>query len=83
MKKLIIALSSFALIAIGTSSCVKSFQCECTYIYSDIFDPSATKPDIKETTNIKARAHEFASIDCTNLEFKYNSKDYSGTCLIQ
>lgn len=61
---------------------LKEYTCKCTYVASST-GPNAGKPNIEETTTLKARDGDFARVDCASLDGKYIPQHYGGTCVLQ
>lgn len=77
MKQALFLLS--ALTSLALSSCVKEYNCHCTYVASSL-GPNAGDPDIVEHTTIEARVKEDADVECLSRVGKYTTQFYSGTC---
>lgn len=66
----------FTLIAvISLSSCVRKFDCKCTYL--------GTMDNKEETTQVKAKSISDAQDECDSFAGKYALSSYSGTCTIE
>ncbi len=84
MKKILLIATSVVFAGVLMTSCLKTrdYICECTYV-PDANGAHAGEPNKVETTTIKARLMEQASVDCGDLNSKYMFNDYTGNCLIR
>lgn len=84
MKKIFLIVPLTAFFLFGLTSCLKDkdYTCECTYI-PDALGPNADEPNKTETSQVKGRIRENADFACFDLQGKYISQFYKGTCQIK
>jgi len=66
------------IVVLCTTSCVKKYDCHCTYVPSSIL--GASGQNINEHSSVKARILEDARFECEEKESKYYNQNYTGTC---
>jgi len=80
MKSIRLSLSILAaFVALGASSCVKEYECTCTYVPDPIF--AAGQATREEVTEVEARTIEDAEDKCDDLEPKYQTQSFDGNCV--
>jgi hypothetical protein len=84
MKKLLLTFAMLgAFFSLTSEMCsteeqIKDFNCKCVYVASD-----TTQANKEEFTVVKAEDNFDADMECNNLECKYCTQYFSGTCTIQ
>ncbi len=79
MKRSAFALLTAAIL-FGATSCVKRYDCDCTYVPNTII--GAPGGNIDERSEVRGRILEDAQDECRRMESKYNSQNYNGTCVV-
>ncbi len=80
MNRTLILISVAVVCALTFSSCVKKYDCHCTYV-SNTLGPNAGQPNKEEHSTVEARTVEDADFECSSLESKYTTQFFRGTCI--
>ena len=78
-KNLLLTTGAFVLLL--ATSCVKEYDCRCTYVPSTIL--GGTGQNISENSTVKARFLEDGRFECDDKEDKYWDQNYDGDCNIE